>query len=113
MQITSSTRQPNYREVNLNKDKYRPRGDNANRGGGAIIGSERGSAAHRRGALITSLDLRARELKTLVQLVIRLKERYYVDVQSPKQAFPLLMPFGIPLDYSILNTVKRAFRGML
>ncbi|CAH2102594.1 unnamed protein product [Euphydryas editha] len=31
MQITLSTRQPNYQEVNLNKDKYRPRGDNANR----------------------------------------------------------------------------------
>ncbi|CAH2050339.1 unnamed protein product, partial [Iphiclides podalirius] len=31
MQITLSTRQPNYQEVNLNKDKYRPQGDNANR----------------------------------------------------------------------------------
>lgn len=31
MQITLSTRQPNYQEVNLNKDKYRPREDNANR----------------------------------------------------------------------------------
>ncbi|GBP60718.1 hypothetical protein EVAR_47456_1 [Eumeta japonica] len=32
MQITLSTRQRNYQEVNLNKDKYRPRGDGANSG---------------------------------------------------------------------------------
>lgn len=76
MQITLSTRQPNYQEVNLNKDKYRPPGDNANRSGGVLIGSDWGSTARRggdgggsprhgaarsavpqRGALIRSLDL--------------------------------------------------------
>lgn len=61
MQITLSTRQPNYEEVNLNKDKYRPQGDNANRGGGVIIGPDWGSRRTAVGALIRSLDLRARE----------------------------------------------------
>lgn len=63
MQITLSTRQPNYQEVNLNKDKYRPRGDNANRKWGRDNGPERRRARRRTaaGALIRSLDLRARE----------------------------------------------------
>lgn len=62
MQITLSTRQPNYQEVNLNKDKYRPRGDNANRRRRRVNrlrlgfgGSARRTAE---GALIRSLDLR-------------------------------------------------------
>ncbi|CAG9796649.1 unnamed protein product [Diatraea saccharalis] len=42
MQITLSTRQPNYQEVNLNKDKYRPRGDNANRSE-AVMGADWGA----------------------------------------------------------------------
>lgn len=81
MQITLSTRQPNYQEVNLNKDKYRPRGDNANRrwrrDNKALTGVLWRTAV---GALIRSLDLRLTpvSLKTLVQLVIRLKKLYYV-----------------------------------
>lgn len=72
MQITLSTRQPNYEEVNLNKDKYRPRGDNANRRwrrdnrprpaqAWARARGGRRDEAHRGSCLITSLFLRGRE----------------------------------------------------
>ncbi|CAF4791796.1 unnamed protein product [Pieris macdunnoughi] len=63
MQITLSTRQPNYQEVNLNKDKYRPRGDNANRRWRRDNRLRLGLRLTAVGALIRSLDLRARELQ--------------------------------------------------
>lgn len=60
MQITLSTRQPNYQEVNLNKDKYRPRGDNANRRWRRVNSLRLGLELRRtaEGALIRSPDLR-------------------------------------------------------
>lgn len=60
MQITLSTRQPNYQEVNLNKDKYRPRGDNANRRWRRDNRLRLGLRRTALDALIRSLDLRAR-----------------------------------------------------
>lgn len=84
MQITLSTRQPNYQEVNLNKDKYRPRRDNANGRWRRDNRPRLGFVAYRAavGALIRSLDLRAREPQNTCSISDQPKILYYANADS-------------------------------